>query len=115
MVYIQTDGTCYACSDSIERGIHKIGHIDIGVQMKKIRLDRFRCVSCPYRRLCMGRCGRMHIEFSERHIAEYCSLNQFMFDLFLTHKAELNLALKQNPAFKTELESSILEYTEFTP
>ena len=57
----------------------------------------------------------MHIEFSEQHIAEYCRLNQFMFDLFNSRKAELKEILKQHAFLKGELESWLLEYTEFTP
>lgn len=115
MVYIQTDGKCYACSDSVETGIHYIGSLETGIHLERMKLDRFRCSKCRYRRLCMGRCGRMHIEFSEQHIAEYCRLNQFMFDLFNSRKAELKEILKQHAFLKGELESWLLEYTEFTP
>lgn len=115
MVYIQTDGKCYACSDSVETGIHHIGSIESGIHLAKIKLDKYRCSTCSYRYLCMGRCGRMHIEFSKQHISEYCRLNQFMFDLFTSHKAELEKPFEQYPFLKTELESWLLEYTEFTP
>ena len=54
-------------------------------------------------------------EFSEKHISEYCRLNQFMFDLFLKHKTELEQILQDYPKYQGELNSWLLEYTEFTP
>lgn len=115
MIYIQTDGNCYACSDNVESGVHHIGDIDTGVTLEHLSLNAFRCANCNYRRLCMGRCGRMHVEFSNQHISEYCRMNQFMFDLFIQHKPELEQALRKYPALKNELESWLLEFTEFTP
>lgn len=115
MIYIQTDGNCYACSDNVESGVHHIGDIKTGVVLKHLSLNAFRCANCNYRRLCMGRCGRMHVEFSNQHISEYCRMNQFMFDLFIQHKPELEHALQKYPALKSELENWLLEFTEFTP
>lgn len=115
MIYIQTDGNCYACSDNVESGVHHIGSVETGVKLNHLSLDVFRCANCGYRRLCMGRCGRMHIEFSDQHISEYCRMNQFMFDLFIQHKSELEKVIQEYPALKCELESWLLEYTEFTP
>ena len=63
----------------------------------------------------MGRCGRMHIEFSNQHISEYCLMNMFMFNLFDQNRTVLEDALKKYPMLKNELESQLLEYTEFTP
>ena len=115
MVYIQTNGNCYACSDNVEIGTHYMGNIMSGITLGKRSLDQFRCANCSYRRLCMGRCGRMHIEFSKEHISEYCQMNQFMFDLFLKHKAELEQILQEHPQYQNELSGWLLEYTEFTP
>lgn len=115
MVYIQTDGNCYACSDNIEEGVHHIGSIDSGVVFDEIPLDQLRCSNCTYRCLCMGRCGRMHIDFSSQHVSEYCRLNQFMFDLFIKNISELENILRNYPSVRTELDSWLLEYTEFTP
>lgn len=115
MIYIQTDGNCYACSDNVEACVHHIGDIKSGITLKKFSLEMFRCAKCSYRRLCMGRCGRMHIEFTDHHISEYCRMNQFMFNLFNARQAELDLVLREYPAFKHELTNCLLEYTEFTP
>ncbi len=115
MVYIQTDGNCYACSDNMESGCHYIGTIEKGVKLNTPSLKALRCKTCQYRRLCMGRCGRMHKEFSESHINEYCKMNQYMFDLFIKHKNELLQIINHNPFIKNELSSELLEYTEFTP
>lgn len=115
MIYVQTDGNCYACSDNVEGGAHYMGSITSGVTLGRRSLSEFRCAHCNYRRLCMGRCGRMHIEFSEDHISEYCKLNQFMFNMFLTRKRELEQILQNHPQYQEELSSCLLEYTEFTP
>lgn len=115
MIYIQTDGKCYACSDNVDAGVHHIGNIKTGIELKNLTLDRFACSKCLYRYLCLGRCGRMHIEFSAKHISEYCQMNQFMFDLFIKHNMELKTCIEKFPAYEKELNSWLLEYTEFTP
>ena len=115
MVYIQTNGKCYACSDNVEGKIHFIGDVFNGVQLTHYKLDDFRCSKCCYRSICMGRCGRMHIEFSEKHISDYCKMNQAMFDLFLNKKEQISVILNKYPYYKEELEHWILEFTEFTP
>jgi radical SAM protein with 4Fe4S-binding SPASM domain len=115
MVYIQTNGNCYACSDNIEDGKHCIGTLKTGINLSNHTLDKFKCAECGYRPLCMGRCGRMHIEFNDKHIMEYCKLNQFMFDLFISDKERLGIALDKYGYYKEELSGYLLEYTEFTP
>lgn len=115
MIYIQTNGKCYACSDNVEGNIHFMGDIFTGVNFPKHKLDEFMCKECSYRPICMGRCGRMHIEFSSDHINDYCQMNQAMFDLFLENKKRLAQLIEQNPIFKVELDNWVLEYTEFTP
>lgn len=115
MVYIQTDGQCYACSDSVDTGVHKIGNIEDGVIMPQPTLKELRCAQCPSRPVCMGRCGRMHKEFTQKHISEYCALNKYMFNLFQDHLGDITEAYHANPQYRTVLNSPILEFTEFTP
>lgn len=115
MLYIQTNGMCYACSDNVEGKIHYMGDIHKGVTLPQHKLSEFKCKECPYRPICMGRCGRMHVEFSIEHINDYCQMNQAMFNLFLDNKELLEQIINRNPNFKNELENWILEYTEFTP
>lgn len=115
MIYVQTNGKCYACSDNVEGNIHYMGDIFKGVSLPNHKLSEFKCNGCSYRSICMGRCGRMHIEFSEDHINDYCQMNQAMFNLFLDNKLLLEGLIKKYPFFKSELEHWILEYTEFTP
>lgn len=115
MIYIQTNGTCFACSDNIGSQIHKIGSLEEGVKMPKPTLMKLKCAQCPYRPLCMGRCGRMHKEFSDTHIAEYCALNQYMFNLFIKNKLELETIYNQSNEIQKRLKSDTLEYTEFIP
>lgn len=115
MVYVQTNGKCYACSDNVEGNIHYLGDIYNGITLPYYKLDEFKCKDCSYRPLCMGRCGRMHLEFSKDHINDYCQMNQAMFNLFWENRIYLEKILKRNPSFKNELENWILEFTEFTP
>ena len=115
MVYIQTDGNCYACSDNVEGNIHHIGDVYSGITFPHYKLNKFKCKDCFYRAICMGRCGRMHIEFSNEHINDYCQMNQAMFNLFLRNREQIKQIIKQYPFLKAELEHWILEYTEFTP
>jgi len=115
MIYIQTNGDCFACSDNIEDGDHYIGTLKTGIKFGNDTLDKFRCKGCQYRSLCMGRCGRMHIEFDDKHISEYCRLNQYMFDLFISDKERLSKVLDNYVYYKKELSNNLLEYTEFTP
>lgn len=115
MIYIQTNGKCYACSDNVEGKAHYMGDIFDGIKLPCRKLTEFKCNYCSYRSLCMGRCGRMHIEFSQEHINDYCQMNQAMFDLFIDKKQVLQTILNNHPSYKKELEHWILEYTEFTP
>lgn len=115
MIYIQTDGRCYACSDSVESGVHKIGDIYNGVVMPNPTLAELQCRNCPSRPVCMGRCGRMHKEFSPQHINEYCALNKHMFQLFIAHIDEIKSIYHTYPQYHDLLNSPILEFTEFTP
>jgi len=115
MVYIQTDGSCYACSDSVENKTHFIGDLENGVKLGGHSLDKYRCSKCEYRPLCMGRCARIHLEYDNNRISEYCKLNQFMFNLFLSDKNKLSEILVKYPYYENELSSRLLEFTEFTP
>lgn len=115
MIYIQTDGSCYACSDNIEDGKHHIGTLQNGIQFNPVSLANIKCGKCTYRHLCMGRCGRMHFEFDKNHIDEYCRLNQFMFNLFIADRDRLQIAVERYPSVIKAFSEPMLEYTEFTP
>jgi radical SAM protein with 4Fe4S-binding SPASM domain len=115
MVFIQTDGNCYACSDNVEGGIHHMGTLKTGITTTIYKLDKLKCASCSYRPLCMGRCGRIHAEYSGRRIDEYCMINKFMFDLFISDKDRLAKVLQNYAHYRHELSNDLLGYTEFTP
>ena len=83
--------------------------------MPKPTLMDLQCAQCPSRSVCMGRCGRMHKEFTKKHINEYCTLNQHMFQLFQDHLEDLTIAYRAHPNYYQTLNSPILEFTEFTP
>ena len=115
MIYIQTDGGCFSCSDNMESGIHKIGNVADGVHLPKYSLKSFKCKECSYISLCQGRCGRMHKEFSNERINQYCTLNQYMFNLFLNKNECLLTTLNKYPHMKDEINHWALTHTEYTP
>jgi uncharacterized protein len=115
MIYLQTDGSCYACSDSDKREMHSIGNISDGVNLPKPNLAKLRCSRCRYRQLCLGRCGRMHKEFSKKQVSRYCALNKFMFNLFILHEDKLENIVETYPFLESELKAYPLDFTEFTP
>ncbi|MFV0350306.1 MAG: radical SAM protein [Halodesulfovibrio sp.] len=115
MVYVQTDGACYACSDSIENGIHYIGSVTKGVNLPKPSLMAYRCAKCGFRPLCLGRCGRMHKEFTKKQISRYCALNKSMFKLFMSNKECLEFIIAAHPLLSDKFMESALDLTELTP
>lgn len=64
--------------------------------------------------MCMGRCGRMHKEFSDEHVKEYCSLNQIHFDLIINHYREIQDYCRHYN-ISLDLTNPIYHYTEYTP
>lgn len=115
MIYIQTDGKCYACSDSMECGSHDIGSISNGIKFKKININDWSCGACNDKYLCMGRCARMHIEFSDNQREKYCELNRYMFGLFIKQKDRFEKILKKNSEIEERITDKTLNHTEFVP
>lgn len=115
MLFVQTNGNCFACCDSVPNGIHRIGDIYNGIQYENIKLTDLFCGECDYRSLCMGRCGRMHKEFTREHIEYYCRMNKKMFDLFLGNKELLQSLLERYPHFREEIFHWSLDIMEYTP
>lgn len=114
-IYVQTNGLCYSCCDSVAEGIHNIGSIEDGIHFCGFHLTDFICGDCAYRGLCLGRCARMHREFELSHIKEYCSMNQYMFDLFLNDREILKGALDKYPHIKEGLNHWTIDIMELTP
>jgi len=114
MIYIQTDGKCFACCDNVESKNHFIGNIFEGIEFPNIDLQKTQCKGCKYIRICGGRCGRMHKDFSLKHIDEYCQMNQYMFDLIESNLPEIKLLIKKYPEYKQKLNNPTFAYTEYT-
>lgn len=114
MIYIQTNGKCYACCDNVATNSHYIGNIRDGITFPDIDLNNTVCKDCSYIKLCGGRCGRMHKDFSDERISQYCDLNQYMFDLIIGHKDELSKLLLLNEENFTKLIDPMISYTEYT-
>ncbi len=114
MLYVQTNGKCYACCDAMESPTHYVGDIEKGSEFRGLKLSDFVCKDCDYRRICMGRCGRMHREFTPEHIDHYCRMNKHTFDLFIERKDELAQILKEHPEYEAMLSGWDLDIMEYT-
>ncbi len=114
-IYVQTDGMCFACCDSVAEGTHHIGNINEGITFSHSCPSAYDCKDCNYLSLCMGRCGRMHREFTPEHISHYCSMNQSMFDLFIENESVFTTVLAEYPHLKQQLSDWIISITELTP
>lgn len=114
MIYIQTNGKCYACCDSVESETHLIGNIYTGITFPTINLSETKCCNCLYFRICGGRCGRMHKEFEDSHIREYCEMNIHMFSLIEKALPMIKDLILQFPEYEEKIKNPIFAYTEYT-
>lgn len=114
MIYIQTNGKCYACCDNVATNSHYIGDIFTGIEFSNNNLNNTICKDCDYVKLCGGRCGRMHKDFSTERVKQYCSLNQFMFDLIKENINEINRLIIKNPELYKKIMDPMIAYTEYT-
>lgn len=113
MLYIQTNGQCYTCAEDMTTTQNLIGTINETIQFEDFGIKDTLCYNCPYLRMCLGRCGRMHKEFKPEHILEYCKLNRFLFDLIKKNIAKILYYCKKSN-LSLELSDSIFHYTEYT-
>lgn len=114
MIYVQTNGKCYACCDNVATNSHYIGDIFTGIKFSDNNLNNTICKDCSYIKLCGGRCGRMHKDFTQERVKQYCSLNQFMFDLIKANINEIHDLIAKNPKFNNDLMDPMISYTEYT-
>lgn len=114
MIYVQTNGKCYACCDNVATNSHYIGDIFTGIKFSDNNLNNTICKDCSYIKLCGGRCGRMHKDFTQERVQQYCSLNQFMFDLIKENINEIHYLIAKNPEFSKDLMDPLISYTEYT-
>ena len=114
MIYIQTNGTCYTCAEDMTSNKNLIGNINEGFIFDSFDLNDTRCKFCDYLSLCMGRCGRMHKEFCDKHIIEYCKLNKVLFDMIKENINEIQKYCKKHN-IKLDLNNPVYHYTEYTP
>ena len=114
MIYVQTNGKCYACCDNVATDSHLIGTIYAGVEFPEIDLSKTKCGNCSYIKLCGGRCGRMHKDFSEERVSQYCDLNKYMFDLIQGTMPEIRMLIEKYPDYKEKFMDPMIAYTEYT-
>ena len=114
MIYVQTNGQCYTCAEDMSTQKNLIGSISSDIEFDTFGIKDTQCHSCIYLNMCLGRCGRMHKEFLEEHIEEYCKLNHVLFNLIKENYVDiLKYCDKYN--ITLELNESIYHYTEYTP
>lgn len=114
MIYVQTDGKCYACCDNVVTSSHYIGDIYTGIQFSNNNINNTICADCSYIKLCGGRCGRMHKDFPIERVKQYCVLNQYMFDLIKTYINEINTLIFKYPEYYDKVMDPMISYTEYT-
>jgi radical SAM protein with 4Fe4S-binding SPASM domain len=117
MLYIQTNGDCYSCSEEIIIGKHfLIGNITDGIKFKEQNLTQnSNCLNCNYISLCSGRCGRMQERFSKDHIKEYCKLNQILFNKIISNRTYLEEIIKKYPYLDKRVDDPFFRITEYVP
>jgi len=114
-IFVQTNGTCFACCEAVESSGHKIGDIYNGIKFTNMSLERTRCSDCPHVKLCGGRCGRMHKDFDSVRINHFCELNIFTFNLIKNAMPEIKMMMQTNCEFYKAIHDYHLEYTELIP
>lgn len=114
MIYIQTNGKCYACCDNVATNSHYIGDIYTGIKFSNNSLENTICRDCSYIKLCGGRCGRMHKDFTTERVKQYCALNQYMFNLIRANMDEIGDLISKNDQYYNNLMDPLISYTEYT-
>lgn len=114
MIYVQTNGKCYACCDNVATNSHYIGDIFSGVKFPEIDLNKTICKECSYIKLCGGRCGRMHKDFSTDRIRQYCELNIHTFDCIRNSIPEIKKLISIYPDYIDKINDPMIGYTEYT-
>lgn len=115
IVYIQTDGTCYACCDEIDNKKHYVGSIYDGIKFVDMEINSDDCRNCNYLKLCGGRCGRMHRDFTKDRIKYFCEMNIYLFELIIDSIDEIKKMIKNNPEILKAINDPVLNYTEIIP
>lgn len=114
MIYVQTNGKCYACCDNVATDSHYLGDIFSGIKFPDINLEKTVCNGCTYIKLCGGRCGRMHKDFTQDRIQQYCELNKYMFDKIINNLSEIKKLIDLYPNYKGVIMDPMISYTEYT-
>lgn len=115
IIYIQTDGSCYACCDEVESKIHYIGSLETGMSFNNMEISNTLCLNCEYLKLCGGRCGRMHKDFDNKRINDFCDMNIFMFNLIQDSIHEIRDLINKNESILHAINDSVMDYTELLP
>jgi len=114
IVFIQTDGSCYGCCDNIVNKKYLLGNIYDGIKYSDMEIDE-HCASCQYIKLCGGRCGRMHKDFEQWRIDDFCEMNVFSFKLLQESLPRIKKAIQKKPELWEAFVDTNIEYTEQIP
>lgn len=112
--YIQTNGDVFMCSDNTLSTLHCSGSISNGLNYTTVMPSNFICRECDVAKLCGGRCGRMHIEFSKPRIQEYCQLSKLLIENIREQKNIVTDLLK-NPEMTEKFMRAPIEMCEIMP
>lgn len=93
LIFIDLDGSIYACPELMQDGESRIGSITDKLSMESTRqlidLVRCNCNGCDAVNFCRGRCPAMHKKHDFSAFQLYCDLTRQIFDDFKKKKALL--------------------------
>ena len=115
IVYIQTDGICHGCCDEIDKGRHIVGNIYDGIKFVDMEINTSYCKQCQHLRICGGRCGRMHKDFTRERIQHFCDMNIHLFTLIKDSINEIKELMSKYPYLIDAINDTNLDYTEQIP
>lgn len=81
MVYIDCDGTCYACDKLRGDPAYTLGSLEEGIQLRRRAWTRSlnpSCVSCPIGNICGGRCVPAMLKYGTAKFGFYCDLTKLL-------------------------------------
>lgn len=92
LLFVDVDGTMYACPEMKVCGETKIGHIRTGFGFDNVRRDFLHkldaCKDCPARYYCRGRCPGMHLRLAAEPLHAICDMTRKQLGDFV---AQMNL------------------------
>ncbi|SNQ61128.1 SPASM domain-containing protein [Candidatus Methanoperedens nitratireducens] len=99
ILFVDLDGTIYACPEIMQDVQEKIGHIRTGFDLKPTN-DMFieileKCGNCIAKTYCRTRCPNMHLKSSIATQEHICKVTRNILEEFLRYKEKLDDSVKK--------------------